>query len=149
LAFTKPKSLQKMAVEAANGGLIPWQEVIATRVGRFQFMLGREVGISLYGYTSDQTVLIPTPGIPPSNTTQIHLRSIRFDFPILEYRPFRRFSQNQSSGLAFQFFTGFDKPNGASVVEPVGAPRPSLHTIVTGGLRMVFDWRHYVEFGPR
>lgn len=148
LAFTKPKTLQKMTVQAANGGLIPWQGVIATRVGRFQIVLGRELGVSLYGYTSDQTFLIPTPGIPPNGITQIHLRSIRVDFPILEYRPFRTFSQNQSSGLTFQFFTGFDMPNGASVVEPIGAPTPRLHTVVTGGLRMVFDWRHYVELGP-
>ncbi|HKD45202.1 MAG TPA: hypothetical protein VKD24_06055 [Candidatus Angelobacter sp.] len=148
LAFTGPHTLKKMAVQAANGGLIPWQGVIATPVGRFQFVLGREVGISLYGYTSDQTFLIPTPGLAANNITQVHLRSVRVDFPILEYRPFRTFSQNQSSGLAFQFFTGFDKPNSASVVEPVGAPKPALHTIVTGGVRMVFDWRHYVELGP-
>lgn len=148
LAFTKPKTLQKMAVQAANGGLIPWQGVIATRVGRFQFVLGREVGMSLYGYTSDQTFLIPTPGIPPNNLTGIHLRSIRVDFPILEYRPFRTFSEKQSSGLTFQFFAGFDMPNSPSVVEPIGAPMPRLHTVVTGGLRMVFDWRHYVELGP-
>jgi hypothetical protein len=147
LAFTKPQTLQKMALQAANGGLIPWQGVIATRVGRFQCVLGREVGISLYGYTSDQTFVIPTPGIPPMNITQIHLRSIQFDFPVFEYRPFRTFSQKQSSGLAFQFFTGFDKPNNASVVEPAGAPKPGLHTVVTGGLRMVFDWRRYVQLG--
>ena len=147
LAFTKPQLLQKMAVQAANGGLIPWQAVIATRIGRFQFELGREVGISLYGYISDQTVLLPTPGVPPLNATQINLRTIRFDFPILEYRPFRTFSQNQSSGLAFQFFAGFDEPMSASVVQPAGAPKPSLHTIVTGGMRIVFDWRHYVQFG--
>jgi hypothetical protein len=147
LAFTKPQTLQKMAVQSANGGLIPWQAVIATRVGRFQFVLGREVGISLYGYASDQTVVIPTPGIPPVNTTQINLRSIRLDFPILEYRPFSTFSQNQGSGLALQLFTGFDKPNNPSVVRPEGAPKPTLHTIVTGGIRMVFDWRHYVEWG--
>jgi hypothetical protein len=147
LAFTKSQALQKMAVQSANGGLIPWQAVIATRVGRFQFVLGREVGISLYGYTSDQAVLIPTPGIPPINTTQINLRSIRIDFPILEYRPFSTFSQNQGSGLAFQLFTGFDKPINVSVVQPEGAPKPTLHTIVTGGIRMVFDWRHYVEWG--
>jgi len=148
LAFAEPKALQKMAVQAANGGLIPWQGVIATRVGRFQFVLGREAGVSLYGYTSDQTFLIPTPGIPPNNITRIHLRSIRVDFPILEYRPFRTFSENQSSGLTFQFFTGFDMPNSPSVVEPGGAPLPRLHTVVTGGLRMVFDWRHYVELRP-
>ena len=149
LAFTKPQTLQKMAVQSANGGLIPWQAVIATRVGRFQFILGREVGVSLYGYTSDQTLFVPTPGVPPANATQIKLSSIRFDFPILEYRLFRTFSQNQSSGLAFQLFAGFDRPTSYSVVEPEGAPKPSLHTIATGGVRVVFDWRHYVRFGPR
>ena len=147
LAITNSQSLQKMAVQAANGGLIPWQAVIATPIGRFQFVLGREVGITLYGYTSDQTFLIPTPGIPPNDLTQIHLRSMRFEFPILEYRPFRTFSENQSSGLAFQFVTGFDKPDSPSVVPPGGAPKPNLHTVVTGGLRVVFDWRHYLELG--
>lgn len=148
LAVAKPLALQKMAVQAANGGLIPWQAVIATRAGHFQFVLGREVGISLYGYTSDQTFMIPTPGIPPNNITQIHLRSVRLDFPLVEYRPFRTFSQTQSSGLAFQFFGGLDQPNNASVEGPVGAPKPRLHTIVSGGVRMVFDWRQYVKLGP-
>ena len=147
LAFTKPQTLQKMAVQSANGGLIPLQAAIATRFGRFQFMLGREVGISLYGFTSDQSLLVPTPGIPPVGATQIHLRSIRLDFPIVEYRAFRTFSQNQSSALTFQFFAGFDKPTSASVVQPEGAPKPELHTIVTGGVRVVFDWRQYVHWG--
>src|SRR4029077_3280535 len=42
LAFTSQKTLMKMAVQAANGGLIPWQAGIATRAGRFQFVFGRE-----------------------------------------------------------------------------------------------------------
>jgi hypothetical protein len=75
------------------------------------------------------------------------LKSIRADFPILEYRPFRTFSQNQSSGLAFQFFAGLEKPTSVSVIQPMGAPKPQLRTIATGGIRMVFDWRHYVQFG--
>ena len=148
LAFTKPSALTKMGVQSANGGLIPWQAVIATRIGRIQFVLGREVAVSLYGFTSEQSFLLPTPGVPPVNATQIHLQTIRFDFPIVEYRPFRSFSQNQSSGLGFQFFAGFDKPDSASVVQPVGAPKPRLTTITTFGVRMVFDWRHYIEFGP-
>jgi len=46
LAFTAPQKLQRIAAQSANGGLIPWQAGIATRIGRFQFMLGREVGLS-------------------------------------------------------------------------------------------------------
>ena len=42
LAFTNPRKLKKMGMQSANGGLIPWQTGIATRVGRFEFVLGRE-----------------------------------------------------------------------------------------------------------
>jgi hypothetical protein len=56
LALTAPQKLQKMAVESANGGLIPWQSGRASRIGRFQFVLGREVAVSLYGYLGDQTI---------------------------------------------------------------------------------------------
>jgi hypothetical protein len=143
LAFTAPRKLKKMAVRSVNGGLIPWQTGIATSIGRFQFVLGREIGLNFYGYTSDQNVLIPTPGATPVNQTVVKLRSIGLDVPIAEWRIFRTFSVNQGSGLGIQFYAGFDMPTSSSVVEPVGAPNPSLHTIVTGGVRVVFDWRHY------
>ena len=38
-----------IAVAAVNGGLIPWQSGQATRVGRFQFVFGRELGVNFYG----------------------------------------------------------------------------------------------------
>jgi hypothetical protein len=143
LAFTAPRKLKKMAMQSANGGLIPWQTGIATRIGRFQFMLGREIGLSFYGYASDQNVVIPTPGVAPANQTVVKLRSIGLDVPILEWRIFRTFSLDQSSGLGIQFYAGFDRPTSSWVVEPAGAPKPSLHTVVTGGVRVVFDWRHF------
>ena len=43
-----------MAVTAANGGLIPWQLGWATRFGRFQFVLGREIGATFYGLGSER-----------------------------------------------------------------------------------------------
>jgi len=134
-----------MAVQAANGGLIPWQAGIATRIGRFQFVLGREVGLSFYHNSSDHPVLIPTPGVPPVNGTLVALNSLQVDFPILEYRLFRAFSLTQSSGLMIQPYVGFDEPTKTSVVSPVGAPTPHLQTIVTAGIRLVFDWRHYLK----
>jgi hypothetical protein len=140
LGFTNPRRLKKMGMQSANGGLIPWQKGIATRVGRFQFLLGREIGLSFYGH---HDVVIPTPGVAPVNQTVVRLRSIGVDVPILEWRIFRVFSLDQSSRLGIQFYAGFDRPTSSSVVEPAGAPKPSLHTIVTGGVRVVFDWRHY------
>jgi hypothetical protein len=145
LAFTSPRSFQKMAVQAANGGLIPWQTGIATRIGRFQFVLGREVGLSFYRNGSDHPILIPTPGVPPVNATLVSLDSMQVEFPVLDYRIFRAFSLNQSSGLTIQPYVGFDTPTGSSVVSPTGAPKPHLSTITTAGIRIVFDWRHYVK----
>jgi hypothetical protein len=143
LGFTSKPTLKKLAVQSVNGGLIPWQAGIATRVGRFQAVLGREVGISFYHNGSDHPLVIPTPNLPPSSATLITLNSMQFEFPILEWRLFRTFSLNQSSGLMVQPYVGFDKPTGSSVVSPPGAPSPQLHTITTAGIRVVFDWRHY------
>jgi hypothetical protein len=143
LAFTSPKTLGKMGVEAANGGLIPYESGIATPVGRFQFVLGREIGISFYGSYS---FIIPTPGVPPNNATALSLASTQFEFPIVEYRPFRYFSLDQSSSLLIQLYYAIDVPNGTgTVTSPVGAPAPSLQNIQMLGLRVVFDWRHYFQ----
>jgi len=145
LAFTSPQKLQKMAVQSANGGLIPWQGGIATRVGRFQLVLGREVGLSFYRHGDDHPFLIPTPGVPPVDVTAVAVTSMQVEFPILDYRLFRTFSLKQSSGLTIQPYVGFDMPTGSSVISPLGAPKPHLHTVISGGIRVVFDWRHYVE----
>jgi hypothetical protein len=146
LAFTSKQTLMKMGVRAVNGGLIPWQAGIATRVGRFQFVFGREVGLAFYRNGSDHPILIPTPGVPPVNATAISLNSLQIEFPILEYRLFRTFSLNQSSGLIIQPYVGFDRPTSSSVVSPPGALKPGLNTIVIAGVRVVFDWRHYLDF---
>jgi hypothetical protein len=138
-----PNTYSKMAVTAANGGLIPWQSGIATPIGRFQFVLGREVGISLYGYIGDDRVVIP-PTSPGGSSTLISFRSTSFDFPVLEYRPFRTFSLNQGSSLVVQLYGGFDTPRIRSVVAPPGAPEPPLKTVGYGGIRIVFDWRSYL-----
>jgi len=36
-------------------------------------------------------------------------------------------------------------PTAVSVISPAGAPDPDAHTIVTTGVRVVFDWRHYFK----
>jgi hypothetical protein len=145
LALTSPAKLQKMLVGAANGGLIPWQAGIATRAGRLQFVLGREVGVSIYRDGNDHPFPLPTPGVPPNNTTLVSLNSLQVEFPVLEYRLFRDFSVNQSSGLMLQPYVGFNTPTTVSVISPTGAPVPDAHTIVTTGVRVVFDWRHYFK----
>lgn len=145
LALVSRHTLDRMAVQAGNGGLIPWQSGIATPIGRFQFVLGREAGFSWYRLNTSNAIVVPTPGVPPINQTLVAVRSLRVEFPFLEYRPFRAFSRNQTSSILFQFFAGFDKPTGSSVVSPAGAPAPELHTIAIGGVRVAFDWRYYIK----
>jgi hypothetical protein len=142
LLAISPDTYAKMAVVASNGGLVPWQSGIATPLGRFQFVLGREVGVAFYGLGSDDRLIIP-PTVPGTGRTLIDFNSISFDFPILEYRPFRTFSQDQTAGLLVQLYTGFEFPTSVSVVDPVGTPEPDLGTIFHFGIRVAFDWRYY------
>jgi hypothetical protein len=145
LALSSPHTLEKMAVQAANGGLIPWQAGIATPIGRFQFVLGREVGLSFYRARRDDAMRVETPGVGPANATFVTVRSLQVEFPFLEYRPFRSFALDQSSSLTIQFYAGFDTPLQSSVVSPAGAPKPALRTVGLGGIRVVFDWRYYLQ----
>jgi hypothetical protein len=142
LYFISPEKYQDMAVVAGNGGLIPWQSGLATRIGRFQFVLGRELGITFYGLRGDDRVIAPSAS-PGGAPRLIEYKSILYDLPILEYRPYRSFASNQSTALLFQLYAAWDVPRSGSVVTPVGAPMPSLNTVRSIGLRMSFDWRYY------
>jgi hypothetical protein len=141
LYFFDPEAYSKMAVTASNGGLIPWQLGMSTRIGRFQFVLGRELGVTFYGLGSiDSLIAVGSPGQPAS---VVNYKSTYYDLPILEYRPFRSFSSNQSSAVLFQLFAGMDVPYGYSSVASVGGPPVKLSPVYSLGLRMVFDWRYY------
>ena len=122
--------------------LFGWQQGWATPIGRFQFVLGRELGVTFYGLWGEPQLLAPP--VPPATVGRVvNFKSTYFDLPILEYRPYRAFSANQSSTVLFQLFAGADVPYGASVEAPIGAPPPSLRTVWSVGVRMTFDWRYY------
>jgi len=142
LYFVSPQTYTGMAVTAGNGGLIPWQSAWATRFGRFQFVLGRELGATFYGYGFDNTMTVPgaTPG---AEARVVDFKSILFDLPILEYRPYRAFDTQQSSAVLIQLYASADVPKHTTVTFPVGAPGVKLETIYSIGLRLIFDWRRY------
>jgi len=139
--FFNPEAYTKLAVTAANGGLIPWQAGWATPIGRFQFVLGRELGITYYGWTGRNQLIAPATPTGPARVA--NFESIAYDVPIAEYRPYRAFAQNQSSSVIFQLFVAFDVPRHATTFFPEGLAAPDLHTVKSIGLRMVFDWRYY------
>ncbi len=142
LYFISPETYTGMAVTAGNGGLIPWQAGWATGIGRFQFVLGRELGATFYGYGFENTTVVAgaTPG---AEARVVDFRSIRFDLPILEYRPYRAFDTKQSSAVLFQLFAGAEVPKHTAVTWPPGAPPVKFDTIYSIGIRVIFDWRHY------
>jgi len=144
LALLSPKTLQRMAVAAANGGAIPWQSGIGTGMGRFQFVLGRELGVSLYGLTAfgstADALFVPDAA---DNLYILSYRSTKYDFPFLEYRPLRSFSQDQSSTLKVQFSFGVDVPYQVRTLAPVGLPPIELRPVWHVTTRIIFNWRHY------
>ena len=142
LYFIAPSAYENLAVTAVNGGLIPWQIGWATRFGRFQFVLGREVGAAFYGLGRTDTLLAP--GVPPdAGPRVVSFKSTYLDFPVLEYRPYRAFDTTQTSEVRVQFFFGVDIPRGGDVVAPPGAPGVKMQRVYSVGARAVFDWRRY------
>lgn len=143
LYLTAPKTFNKMVVAAGNGGLIPWQSGIRTPIGRFQFVIGREVGICMYGTGNGPDAFLMTVDQDTKDQAVFSLYTTQFDFPILEYRPMRNFSSGQSASLVFQFYGGFDIPGKRTSVYPSDYPLPDVKTTWFAGLRMSFDWRYY------
>lgn len=142
LFFVAPEAYTGMAVTASNGGLIPWQSGWATGIGRFQFVLGRELGVTFYGHSGNNTLVAPAtaPGAP---NQIVQYKSTAYDLPILEYRPYRSFTGNQSSSVLFQLFAGADVPRLGPDVSPARSTVPQAQTVWSLGLRVIFDWRHY------
>jgi hypothetical protein len=144
LLIASPETYGNMAVTAGLGGVIPWQAGIETSIGRFQFILGREIGLTLYGRGDQKdALLIPDQGTNEDETTIVTFKSTQLDFPIVEYRPFRTFSLDQSSSLVIQLNFGVDIPNNESVVAPEGALVPDLKSVWYVGMRIAFDWRSH------
>jgi hypothetical protein len=140
LYLANPEAYTGMAVTASNGGLLGWQQGWATRFGRFQFVLGRELGVSFYGFGSQQQLLAP-PVEPDAPLRLVNIKSVSYELPILEYRPYRSFSSNQSSSLLFQLYAGLDVPYSATYA--ASGASADVNPIWFVGLRMVFDWRYY------
>ncbi len=143
LFLLSPKDLSEMAVTAVNGGLIPWHLGMATPIGRFQIVLGREAAIYLFGRTKQHDALFAFDD--DNNLIFVSYRSTQIEFPFLEYRPLRSFSTDQSSTLLIQFYGGVDIPHNIKSLDVNNRPAPKLENVWYLGARVVFDWRHYFE----
>lgn len=138
------ETYQQMVAAAVAGGFIPWQAGVLTPLGRLQFVLGREVGLHFYGYSSNP-LRIRMSNTSVSNKTisdAVELRSIQVEAPVLEWRPFRVFSIDQSTTMVVQFYVTSEIPlYWRSTSTP--AISYQLPSIWGGGIRATFDWRYY------
>jgi hypothetical protein len=66
-------------------------------------VLGRELGATFYGYGFENTTVAP-PATAGAEARVVDFRSIHFDLPILEYRPYRAFDTKQSSAVLIQLY---------------------------------------------
>ncbi len=146
LAFASPSTLEKMAIVAVNGGLIPWQTGLASPVGRVQFVLGREVGVTFFGYAGGEDLYI----VPLSDEVggytlfPVSVRSIDVEVPILEIRPFRDFGHRQTTALFLQLGVGGDFPTSVRVWLDNGWQDEKGTPAWYGYLKISFDWRSYL-----
>ena len=139
------RNFEKMMATAVQGGLIPWQTGMVTPIGRFQFILGREIGVCFYGsLLGADSYLIPDESLGEGELSLISMHSTQIEFPILEYRPVRTFSRRQSMSFVVQINAGLDIPGKVTMIEPTNAPVEKLKTIWFMGVRVYFDWRYYI-----
>ena len=140
LYLLSPDTYTEMAVTAGNGGLLRWQSGLATSIGRFQIVLGREFGMSYYGLISSKDRLLVPYG--PDDSRLVDFDSIFFEVPFLEYRPYRAFSSHQSSEVLFQLFFGVDVPMNVDTIVPLDVST-DLRAVWSLGFRFSYDWRYY------
>jgi len=146
LALVSPKALARVAMEAASGGLIPWQRTFETPIGSFEAVVGRQIGVALYCVAGGRIVgwaehTLESGTIEPAQTLY---RSITLTFPLVEYTPLRTFSQDLVAALRFELSYGVDIPFDVDFLEDgLGRP-PALtpsHVIL---LHLSLDSRHYL-----
>jgi len=142
LAFTSPATLKKMAIQAASGGAFGVEAGIHTPIGRFQLMIGRELGATFYGYVNQKDVLLNYDA-STGRVVAIAFKSIDFDIPVVEYRPFRDFATRQASSLLVQIGFGVEVPKGVEAVPAGSGPAPPLDNLYSIRVKVLFDWRRY------
>jgi hypothetical protein len=141
LMLVSPQTLTEVVFAAAGGGIVPVERKWDTSLGTFQFMAGREVGVTLWGYTGHTNQFIYTPTSDKADFMAVNYNSIELDFPVFEYVPPRVFATTLA--LAAQLQLGFDVefPTGAAF-NATGAPF-SLGPSWNIYLRVRLDARKY------
>ncbi|HET9597215.1 MAG TPA: hypothetical protein VFP65_16625 [Anaeromyxobacteraceae bacterium] len=123
LALTSPERLAKVGVEAASGGLLPYERSFLTGAGVFQVVVGREFRVVLFGYAGSPPVAVLPSGAAPDGTTQyavVEFKEVQLQFPVLEWTPFRTFATQLTFATQVQLGFSVGLPS-TQVLFPAGA----------------------------
>ena len=148
LALASPAALSQVGVEAASGGLIPYERSIRTGAGIFQVVAGREARVILFGFMTDLLGVVPSGTLPDGSRQYavVQFKSVQLEFPVLEWTPFRTFATQLTFAGQLQLGFSVGLPVSTEVLYPVGAPF-STGPSWSVWLRGVFDGRYF--FGSR
>jgi len=149
LALASPSALSQVGVAAASGGLIPYERSFRTGAGIFQIVVGREVDATFFGLVTDVLVILPTGATAPDGTPQLELAdltSVRLNFPVLEWTPFRTFATQLTFAAGVQLGFGVEIPISAKLLttEPGGPTTAIAGTVWSIFLRAQFDGRYFI-----
>jgi hypothetical protein len=141
LGLVSFRTLKAIAMKAGDGGALGLERLLITDVGTVQLLLGREVGLTLFGFVGGDD---PYQSLDPASGAYrtVALKTMEIDVPIVEYRPVRAFDRRTALGLLVQSGLTFDLPTSARFVSGEGslALTPSLLAY----LRFAFDGRLYL-----
>ncbi len=130
-----------MGIIAANGGLLGLQPILLTSFGTFQFVLGREVNVTLFN--GDDRVLSFEGGDPDavSSYSAFDVNSVKVDAPFFNYQPFRSFSNNLTSALVLQLGGAMDFPRATNARTGEEASPGTAYSVY---LRLTLESRWYL-----
>ena len=131
-----------IAVTSSNGGLLGLQQGVATPNRpipvRARPRTRRDLPWRLGRPPPDRA----RPILRAASARAVSFKSTYYELPIVEFRPYRAFSADQSSAILIQLFAA-PTSRTAPRSRLRRRPTPDLRTIWSIGLRMTFDWRYY------
>ena len=147
LALVSPGTLTNVAIQAASGGLIPWQRTLITPIGHFEFVLGRAFGVTLYGLAARvrSFARLAAEDAPESNgLIEAGSRAVTLTFPLLEYTPLRIVAQALTASLQLQMAYAVEIPFDVVRYGPPTLPGPDWGPAHLFLLRISLSGRGYL-----
>jgi hypothetical protein len=146
LALVAPDSLPNVAIQAASGGLVPWQRTFETPVGGFEAVLGRHIGVALFGVAGGRILGWASRTLQSGQTVafQTVYRAVTLTFPVVEYTPFRTFSQELVAAMRIELAYAVDIPFDVDYWQQRGIPGPELSPAHMALIRLSIEGRDYL-----